>query len=53
MGFVYEQIKESDKELWESIGWKDWNGKKMRYSKYEYWSIDRANKAYLIGVGGL
>ena len=26
MSFVYEEVGEENRELWESIGWKNWSG---------------------------
>ena len=31
MGFVYEDVGEENRELWESIGWRDWGEKFLVY----------------------
>lgn len=52
MGFVYEKVREEDRELWESLGWKGWDGQELLFSKYDFWSIDREQNSYLIAIGG-
>ncbi|MCM1081875.1 MAG: hypothetical protein NC393_01840 [Clostridium sp.] len=41
MAFVYEEVGEKNRELWESIGWKDWAEYEMCFFKSREWCIDR------------
>lgn len=52
MSFVYEEVGEENKELWESIGWKDWFCNSFRFYKGRHWSVDKERKIYLMGIGG-
>ena len=51
MSFVYEMVGEENRELWESIGWKDVFKSPKRFYKKSYWSLDRANEIFLIAIG--
>ena len=53
MVFVYERVRPEDEELWNSIGWKDWGGNPLSFSKYNKWCVDRERNAYLKAIGGL
>ncbi|MDE6387401.1 MAG: hypothetical protein K2L82_06320 [Lachnospiraceae bacterium] len=53
MGFVYEEVGEENRELWESIGWKDWGEKKtVGYFKTNYWVIEKERHIYMQPIGG-
>lgn len=47
MGFVYEEVGEENRELWESIGWKDWGEKPKQFLKCRDWIIDRERGIYM------
>lgn len=51
MSFVYEMVGEENRELWESIGWKDVFESTKRFYKKSYWSLDRKNEIFLIAIG--
>ena len=52
MGFVYEEVGEENRELWESIGWKDWGEKTPKqFFKGRMWSIDRERQIYMQPIG--
>ena len=51
MSFVYEMVGEENRELWESIGWKDVFKKPLDFYRKEYWSLDRSNSVFLIAIG--
>ncbi|MCM1081871.1 MAG: hypothetical protein NC393_01820 [Clostridium sp.] len=52
MAFVYERVGEENRELWESIGWKNWGGESLIFFKQREWCIDREKEAYLQRIGG-
>ncbi len=52
MAFVYEEVGEENRELWESIGWRNWGRNKLPFFKSREWSIDRDREVYLQGIGG-
>ena len=52
MSFVYEMVGEENRELWESIGWKDVFESPLDFYRKDYWSLDRSNSIFLIGIGG-
>ena len=52
MSFVYEEVGEEKRELWESIGWKDWFYNPFSFFKGQKWSIDKDKKIYLVKIGG-
>ncbi len=52
MAFVYEEVGEENRELWESIGWRNWGRNKLPFFKSRKWSIDRDREVYLQGIGG-
>lgn len=52
MAFIYEEVGEENRGLWESIGWKDWGGNEFAYSKRRYWTINKDENAYLVAIGG-
>lgn len=52
MAFVYERVHPEDEELWNSIGWKSWNGRAESFSLYNRWCIDRERNACLLAIGG-
>ncbi len=52
MSFVYEEVGENNRELWNSIGWKNWGNDPMFFSKTRRWSIDKEKNEYLIAIGG-
>ena len=52
MSFVYEDVGEENKEIWESIGWKNWSGNPLGSYKRQQWSIDKERKIYLVKIGG-
>lgn len=52
MAFVYEEVGEEDRELWESIKWKDWGKKPLRYYKTRQWAVDREQHIYMQPIGG-
>ena len=41
MAFVYEEVGEENRELWESIGWKNWSGNPFGFYKRRQWSIEK------------
>lgn len=52
MAFVYEEIGEENRELWNSFGFKNWAEAPMRFSKTRCWSIDKEKKECLVEIGG-
>ena len=50
MAFVYEKVREEDKELFYSIGWKKWDLEPV--TRTFEWCIDKENKIYMRGAGG-
>lgn len=52
MAFVYEEVGLENKELWESIGWKDWGNNPLAFSQSRKWCIDREREVYLQSIGG-
>lgn len=34
MAFVYEEVGEENRELWETIGWKNWGENKLPFFKW-------------------
>ncbi len=52
MAFVYEKVGEENRELWESLGWKDWAENERCFFKSREWCIDREREVYWQGVGG-
>ncbi len=52
MAFVYEEVGENNRKLWNSIGFKTWAEDPMRFSETKCWSIDKEKKEYLVGIGG-
>ncbi len=52
MSFVYEEVGEENKAIWESIGWKNWSGNPLGSYKRQQWSIDKERKIYLVKIGG-
>lgn len=52
MAFVYEEVGEKNRELWESIGWKDWGENPIAFFKTNEWSIDRERHIYMQPIGG-
>jgi hypothetical protein len=52
MAFVYEKIRDEDKE-WVDFGrFKDYRNKPYIVSKYSSWTVDREEKAALVIVSG-
>ena len=51
MSFVYEMVGEENRELWESIGWKNWFAKSLIFNKKGYWSYDLQREIYLVEIG--
>ena len=52
MGFVYEEVGKENRELWESIGWKNWGKDLIDFLETRHWSIDRENGFYMQPIGG-
>ena len=52
MAFVYEEVGLENKELWESIGWKDWGSKPIVFSKIIDWCVDKERGFFLQPIGG-
>lgn len=52
MGFVYEKVGEENRELWESIGWKDWGESPIPFCPITKWSIDKEQQIYMQPIGG-
>lgn len=52
MAFVYEEVGEENRELWESIGWKDWGESPIPFCSITKWSIDRERQIYMQPIGG-
>ena len=52
MSFVYEMVGEENKELWKSLGWKNWGEKPLLFYKRDYWSRDKQRNIFLVGIGG-
>lgn len=52
MGFVYEEVGEENRELWESIGWKNWWKKPIAFARSREWAIDREREVYMQPIGG-
>ena len=52
MGFIQEEVGEENRELWESIGWKDWGENRLvQFFKSKKWSIDRERQIYMQPIG--
>ncbi|MCH5263933.1 MAG: hypothetical protein J1F42_13570 [Lachnospiraceae bacterium] len=51
MGFVYEEVGEENRELWESIGWKDWLKSPMPFCPVYEWCIDKEQQIYMQAIG--
>ena len=51
MAFVYEKVGEENRELWESIGWKDWVEEPIEFARSREWSIDRGREVYMQPIG--
>lgn len=52
MAFVYEEVGEKNRELWNLIGLKNWAKEPMLFSKTRYWAIDKEKCEYLVAIGG-
>lgn len=52
MGFVNEQVGEENKDLWESIGWKDWGERTLGFRAKRYWCADKKRSIYMQPIGG-
>ena len=52
MAFVYEEIGEENRKLWNSIGFKNWAEDPMWFFESKRWSIDREKREYLVAIGG-
>lgn len=52
MGFVYEEVGEENRELWESIGWKNWGERPIEFYKKTEWVIDRERNIFMQPIGG-
>ena len=52
MGFIQEEVGEENRELWESIGWKNWVKSPMPFYSIMEWSIDRERQIYMQPIGG-
>ena len=50
MAFVYEELKEEDYKLFDSLGWKNVFEKPLRHHGYD-WCKDTEREAYLLIVG--
>lgn len=51
MAFVYEEVGKENRELWESIGWKDWGKKTISFSKTREWCIDKEHNIFMQPIG--
>lgn len=52
MAFIYGKVGEENRELWESIGWKNWGDEKMTFSRHDRWSADKERNIYMQPIGG-
>lgn len=54
MAFVWERVSDEEKDFYNSLGIRDWSGKRTRsfIPKYTDWCIDRERNAILIELGG-
>ncbi len=53
MAFVKEIIEtEEDKDLYNSFGFRDYQGKSLKLTKWTEWYIEKDKSLYLIGMGG-
>ncbi len=52
MGFVYEKVGEENRELWESIGWKNWGKKTIEFCSITHWVVNKEQKVYMQPIGG-
>lgn len=52
MAFLYEEVGEENRKLWDSIGWKDWGMTPIKFLDVRHWSIDREKGIYLMAIGG-
>ena len=50
MAFVYEEVKEEDYNLFDSLGWKNVFEKPLRHHGYD-WCKDTEREAYLLVIG--
>lgn len=51
MGFVYEEVGEENRELWESIGWKNWVEIPIGFARSREWSVDSERQIYMQPIG--
>ena len=51
MAFVYEEVGEENRELWESIGWKDWGKDPISFMGTRHWSIDKEHNIFMLPIG--
>ena len=52
MSFVYGEVGEENRELWESIGWKNWVEEPIEFCSIIHWVIDREREVYMQPIGG-
>lgn len=52
MAFVYETVGKENRELWESIGWRDWGNRSLEFASRRKWCIDKEKNVYMQPIGG-
>lgn len=51
MAFVNEEVGEENKELWNSIGWKDWGETPINFHKSRERCIDKERNIFMLPIG--
>ncbi len=51
MAFVYEEVGEENRKLWESIGWKDWGKDSISFIDTRHWCIDKERNIFMLPIG--
>lgn len=51
MGFLCEKISEEDLDLFNRIGFKNWNCKLLDSDSVDYWCIDREKSIFFVNSG--
>lgn len=52
MAFVYEEVGEENRGLWDSIGWKDWGERTpVIFRDTRKWCIDKERNIFMLPIG--
>lgn len=52
MAFVYEEVSEENRGLWDSIGWKDWGERTpVSFRDTRKWCIDKERNIFMLPIG--